>query len=121
MRSMATKRRKIDAEWRSFQEIWTENYFFVQHFGKPVCLICNGSVGVNKEFNIKRHYETKHAKFQELSAQARTDEVWRLKVSLEKPSSFFTKKNAEFCTIKADSRPPGYMNENQCGVNIIPI
>ncbi|XP_069767039.1 general transcription factor II-I repeat domain-containing protein 2-like isoform X2 [Narcine bancroftii] len=95
IKSMATKCRKIDAECRRFQETWTENYFFLQHFGKPVCLICNESVAVNKEFNIKRHYETKHAKFKELSGQARVDEVWRLKESLEKQSSFFTKKNVE--------------------------
>ena len=27
--------------------------FFANHFGKPICLICNVFVAVNKEFNKK--------------------------------------------------------------------
>ena len=39
------------------------NFFFVNHFGRSTCLICNESIAVNKEYNIKRHYESKHKMF----------------------------------------------------------
>jgi hypothetical protein len=92
---MSTKRRKVDAECRAFQDTWTEKYFFIQHFGNPICIICHGSVAVNKEFNIKRHYETKHPKFSKFSGQMSKDEVLKLKLSLEKQSSVFQKGNIE--------------------------
>ena len=28
--------------------------------GKPVCLVCGANVAVMKEYNLRRHYETKH-------------------------------------------------------------
>ena len=34
--------------------------FFVKQKGKPICVICNESVSVNKEFNLKEHHKTKH-------------------------------------------------------------
>lgn len=92
---MSAKRRKVDAECRAFQDSWTEKYFFIQHFGNPICIICHGSVSVNKEFNIKRHYETKHPTFSKFSGQIRKDEVHKLKLSLEKQSSMFQKGNIE--------------------------
>ena len=55
------------------------NFFFVNHHGRPTCLICNVSIAVNKEYNIKRHYETKHKSFSELVGQARKDKLDRLK------------------------------------------
>ena len=51
---MAGKRRKVDDEGRTFQSAWTEKYFFVEHYSKPVCLICQTSIAVMKEFNVKR-------------------------------------------------------------------
>ena len=60
---MAAKCRKVDAQCRSFQESWTFDYFFKKHFGNLICLICHDSIGVNKEYNVKWHYETKHAEF----------------------------------------------------------
>ena len=32
---MATKRRKVDAECRGFNDEWTSKYFFVEHLEKP--------------------------------------------------------------------------------------
>ena len=57
------KKRKIviEDENRHFKEEWTSKYS-MQHFnGAAVCLICRESVTVLKDFNCKRHYETKHA------------------------------------------------------------
>ena len=92
---MLAKRRKVDDECRSFNEEWTEKYFSILHFGKPTCLICNQSVAVNKEFNIKRHYETKHSKFSEYRGQTRKDKINRLKLCLENQCSIFQKQNTE--------------------------
>ena len=35
-------------------------YFFVENKGKPLCLICQKTVAVMKEYNIKRYYNSKH-------------------------------------------------------------
>ena len=40
---------------------------------KPLCLICNQSVALVKSSNLKRHYKTKHSKF-ELMYQQKTEE-----------------------------------------------
>ena len=54
---MLPKRRKVDEEFRAFEEEWESNFFFANHFGRPTCLICSKSIAVNKEYNIKHHYE----------------------------------------------------------------
>ena len=60
---MPTKRGKVDAESRDFNEKWESKYVFINRFSKPTCLICNVYVALNKEFNTKRHCHTKHANF----------------------------------------------------------
>ena len=60
---MLSKRRKVDEEFRAFKEEWKNNFVFVNHLGRPACLICYESIAVNKEYNIKRHYESKHKLF----------------------------------------------------------
>lgn len=57
---MDKKRRKVDNECRLFNQEWGVTYFFVQSGDKALCLICNETVAVLKEYNIRRHYETKH-------------------------------------------------------------
>ena len=58
---MATRKRKVDDECRIFNKEWGEKYFFVEtNDQKASCLICNESVAVMKEYNIRRHYETNH-------------------------------------------------------------
>ena len=61
---METKRRKVDDECRVFKEELGFKYFFVQSQsknGKAISVICNDTVAVMKEYNLRRHYETKHA------------------------------------------------------------
>ena len=82
-------------ECRSFNDEWTEKYFSILHFGKPTCSICNQSVAANKEFNIKRYYETKHSQFSKYRGQIRKDKINRLKLCLEKQRSIFQKQNTE--------------------------
>ena len=57
----SNKRRKVDRENRTFTENWTEQYFFIMFGDKPLCLLCNATVAVVKECNLKRHYTTKHS------------------------------------------------------------
>src|SRR4029434_4868881 len=46
---------------------WTDKYAFVLPVGstKPMCLIGNETVALVKSGNAKRHYETKHAHFEQ--------------------------------------------------------
>ena len=59
-------KRKVNSENRVFHDEWTENYAFILPSfinAKPTCLICNEGVSACKEYNIRRHHETKHANF----------------------------------------------------------
>ncbi|XP_050519731.1 general transcription factor II-I repeat domain-containing protein 2-like [Daktulosphaira vitifoliae] len=74
------KIRKISEENRHFQDIWMYKYFFIQFNEKPTCLICRESVAVYKEFNIQRHYETKHkSKYESIKDKARESKLELLK------------------------------------------
>nr|XP_040035572.1 general transcription factor II-I repeat domain-containing protein 2-like isoform X2 [Gasterosteus aculeatus aculeatus] len=53
-------KRKIDSECRVFNPQWTRDYFFVQLKEKAVCLVCQETVAVFKEYNLRRHYESRH-------------------------------------------------------------
>ena len=55
-----TKKRKVDSECRAFQDEWTWKYFFIDFKDKPMCLFCNETVSVYKDFNISRHFTSKH-------------------------------------------------------------
>ena len=65
----SAKHRKIDSEGRLFKEEWIEKYFFVEHNNNPLCLICQETVAVFKEHNIRRHYDSKHKKYSEITGQ----------------------------------------------------
>ena len=92
---MSGKRRKVYDESRTFQSAWTENYFFVEHYSKPVCLICQTSIAVMKEFNVKRHYETYHSKYKEYVGESRQLKIKNLKSGFEQQTNFFKKKQEE--------------------------
>ena len=104
---MLAKRGKVDDECRSFYDEWTEKYFSMLHFRKPTCLVCNQSAAVNKEFNIKRYYETNYSKFSECRGQTRKDKINRLKLCLEKQCGIFQKQNTELeKTLRQAMRSP---------------
>ena len=92
---MAGKCRKVDDEGRTVQSAWTEKYFFVEHYSKPVCLICQTSIAVMKEFNVKRHYETCHSKYKEYVGERRKLKIKNLKSGFEQQTNFFKKKQEE--------------------------
>ena len=60
--SKETRKRKVEEEMQKFNKKWTSEYFFIKNANsRPLCLICNQTVNVNKEYNIKQHYDSKHA------------------------------------------------------------
>lgn len=69
---------------------------FVDIGGKPVCLVCGGNVAVIKEYNIRRHYETKHEdKYKDLNIQQKLQKVEELKKSLVSQQTMFTKAKSQ--------------------------
>jgi len=67
-------------------------YLFTEVGGKAVCLVCGEQIAVFKDYNLSRHYETKHAeKYKSLTdaERARTSEA--LLAKLQKQQGFFTK------------------------------
>lgn len=92
----SSKYRKVDQERRIFQEKWTEEYFFVMFREKPICLICNEAVAVLKEYNLRRHYLTKHLeKYGKVTGQLRSDNIEKLKRNLAGQQNIFLKRNAD--------------------------
>ena len=91
----SAKKRKVDSECRVFQEKWTDDYFFVEVRGRPVCLVCGESLAVMKKTNLERHYSTKHATLSELLGQLRSDKINALKRSLGAQQAAFTRPNLE--------------------------
>ncbi|KAA0724133.1 hypothetical protein E1301_Tti022208 [Triplophysa tibetana] len=96
--------RKVDRENRKFQSEWTEKYLFTvpttalkRGTDRPVCLLCNESVAVAKEYNVKRHFTTKHSSF---SAQYQEGSVERQRRIDRLVTSFEQSQRAigEFCT-----------------------
>ena len=93
---MATvKKRKVDAECRVFQEKWTNDFFFVEVKGKPVCLVCGEALAVMKKANVERHYSSKHAKLDELKGQMRLDKINALRLSLGAQQAAFTRPQTD--------------------------
>lgn len=75
---------------RVFNKTWTTKYLFTEVRGKPVCLVCGEQIAVLKDYNLNRHYETKHAeKYKNVTDAelARTSEI--LLAKLQKQQGFF--------------------------------
>ena len=50
--------------------------------GMPTCLICTEKLAVQKEYNVRRHYSTKHAEeYAKYKGDEREDPVAKLKTS----------------------------------------
>ena len=60
MSLLKSNKRKINEEGQKFQEKWELNYFCIYIKNKILCMICNDTISVAKEYNIKRHYDTNH-------------------------------------------------------------
>ena len=95
------KKRKVDDEGRIFNNDWSNRYFVVQHNHGVVCVICQTTIAVMKEYNIKRHYTTKHSQtYGTLVGQARVDKLEQMNKTIKKQQGIFTsyKKDSELVT-----------------------
>ncbi|XP_073714015.1 general transcription factor II-I repeat domain-containing protein 2B-like [Misgurnus anguillicaudatus] len=96
--SLSKQKRKVDDEHRQFQERWTLRYFFVEFNGNPTCLICKEKVAAIKEYNLKRHYSTKHGEqYEKFHDDERKHRVTLLQRELTSQQSIFhkAKKDAD--------------------------
>ena len=87
------KKRKVDSECRKFQTRWEIEYFFTEVRGKCVCLICNETVAVVKEYNVKRHFKTKHKKYESCTGAEREQKVKQMAATLQGQQKCFLRAN----------------------------
>ncbi|GIZ04807.1 zf-C2H2_12 domain-containing protein [Caerostris extrusa] len=72
-----TANRRIVDENRKHNEEWEEKYFFIVQKYKVIVLNLSKAVTVFKEYNVKRHYETKrkdYLKFDKIAKQLKLKE-----------------------------------------------
>ena len=90
------KKRKIVDEKRVFNDEWTEKYMFVGIRDNCVCLVCRETISAVKEYNLRRHYETKHmAKYGDVVGQLRTHVVTEFRKQLNNEQQSLFKGNAQ--------------------------
>lgn len=95
MKMSGPKKRKVDRECRVFKKEWTTKYFFTEHRSSAVCLICQETVAVFKDYNISRHFATKHANYaSKLSTKEREAAAEKLAANLKAQQSFFHRQTA---------------------------
>ena len=83
---------------QNFNEKWTSEYFFIKNEdSRPLCLICEQTVSVNKEYNIKRHYDSKHANsvYRKLKGRNIELKVEQLKEQLKSQRLMFQKMHID--------------------------
>uniref|UniRef100_A0A3Q3IZK0 SPIN-DOC-like zinc-finger domain-containing protein n=1 Tax=Monopterus albus TaxID=43700 RepID=A0A3Q3IZK0_MONAL len=86
--------RQWHADKRHFKRTWEEEYFFTDINSKAVCLICSQSVAVLKEYNIRRHYETRHAAFSRFKGEARKTKSRELLAKLRSQQNTLTRPSS---------------------------
>ena len=95
--SSSSKKRKIVDERRVFQEKWEELYFGTAVGDISHCLICQKSIAVIKEYNMRRHYKTMHKdEYDGYKGEVRKEKLKRIKSSLCKQGSML----ANICPTK---------------------
>ena len=87
-----SKKIKIDSEDRRFKDSWKLDYFFAEILNSCICLICNEKLAVFKEFNVKQHYQTRHADmYDTLTGKERSEKVKQLGGSLTSQQQYFAR------------------------------
>ena len=96
MNMSVAKKRKIDDEGRVFNSQWCTKSIVPHNQG----IFCQITIAVMKEYNIIRHYTTKHSsQFDKIDDQVRVDKNEHLKKSIKKQVVFTTyKKDSELVT-----------------------
>ncbi|CAN7989518.1 unnamed protein product [Ixodes hexagonus] len=90
--SKPSAKRKVEDEKRCFQEQWELSYFFAESRGKVLCLICNQTVAVPKDYNVRRHFMScHHEKYGALTGKVCDHIVTQLKAASVKQQDLFKK------------------------------
>ncbi|KAL3864044.1 hypothetical protein ACJMK2_005756 [Sinanodonta woodiana] len=90
------RKRKIDDECRQFQEEWSLKYFFIKSCEKALSAICNETVAVMKEYNLRRHHQRKHQeKYVQLEGKVRSENFSKLQNQLISQRTLFSKFSNE--------------------------
>jgi len=84
------KKRKIVDENRKYSEEWEAKYFFIIQNTKLMCLICRETVAVFKEYNVKRHYETKHNDYLKFSSEVKQSKLREFTSQLKTQQKMFS-------------------------------
>lgn len=83
------KTRKIDFEGRIFKEDWKYKYFCIKVENNAFCLICNEKISVLKEYNLKRHFDTKHvSNYTNYSDKMKKDHFNKLYLNMQSKKKF---------------------------------
>ena len=91
MSTPACRKRKYDNKNRVFNEQWTIQFLFVENNGKPLCLVCQETLSVAKEYNLNRHYKSRHeAKYENIRGQERQDKINQLKKCVRRQQAAIT-------------------------------
>ena len=102
MSTPVRQKRKYCNENRVFNEQWTMQYLFIESNGKPLCLICQETISVVKEYNLKRHYKSRHeAKYDNIRGQQREDKIQQLTKSVSRQQTAITRLGGVDDSVKA--------------------
>ncbi len=89
-------RERLATSTGNFRKSWRWNVFFVDHRGTPTCLICTEKFAVYKEYNVRRHYSTRHAEeYTKYQGDERNNRVANLKKCLLWQQDLFKKTSKE--------------------------
>ena len=60
-------------------------YLFIKNNVKPLCLICQETISVVKEYNLKRHYKSRHeVKYDNIRSQQHEGKIKQLTNSVRR-------------------------------------
>ena len=91
----SAKKRRIEDEGRTFQELWIDKYFFIANAEEALCLICKKSIPVMKDYNLKKHFEKNHKTYQLLVGEKRAQKIEKLRKEFVTQQLMFKTSNQE--------------------------
>ena len=77
-------------------------YLFIESNGKPLCLVCQETISVVKEYNLKRHHKSRHeAKYDNIRGQQREDKIQQLTKSGSRQQTTIPRLGGVYDSVKA--------------------
>lgn len=107
MTSSTNKKRKLTDENRCFNPEWNK-LFFMLHKDTAQCVICQKTVGVMKDYNMRRHFESVHPEYAKIDAAKKKQEFTRLSSALQRQTALFVKSITAAQTTAASNTTASY-------------